>query len=69
MELSKTEKVKYKLNTKGMNITQMAKLLRKHSIKGFLIRLSERFIVVIVPRDEITLNKIKMKQMIKVMEG
>lgn len=69
MELSKTEKVKYKINTKGMNITQMAKLLRKHNIKGFLIRLSERFIVVIVPRDEIPLNKTKIKMMIKGLEG
>lgn len=68
MILSDTQRVKYKLDTKDMNVTQMSRLLKEHGIKGFLIRMNERFIIVIVPCEEIASNRPKVKEMISDME-
>lgn len=68
MILSDTQRVKYKLDTKDMNVTQMSRFLKEHDIEGFLIRMNERFIIVIVPCEEIASNRTKVKEMISDME-
>lgn len=53
MILSNTIKVKYKLDTKGRNTIEMAKLLRDWGVKGFLYFLNTRSIVMaVLPEDK-----------------
>lgn len=62
MILSDTIKVKYKLDTKGRDTTEMAKLLRDWGVKGFLYSLNTRSIVMAVLPEDKEHNR-------KVMEG
>lgn len=48
MILSDTIKIKYKIDTKGRNTGEMAKLLRDYGVKGFLIAVNSRSIVMAV---------------------
>ena len=53
MILSDTIKVKYKIDTKGRNTVEMAKLLRDWGVKGFLYSLNPRSIVMaVLPEDK-----------------
>ena len=53
MILSDTIKVKYKIDTKGRNTIEMAKLLRDYGVKGFLYSLNPRSIVMaVLPEDK-----------------
>ena len=53
MILSNTSKIKYKLDTKGRNTVEMAKLLRDCGVKGFLYSLNPRSIVIaVLPEDK-----------------
>ena len=53
MMLSETIKVKYKLDTKGKNTVEMAKLLRDCGVRGFLYSLNPRSIVMaVLPEDK-----------------
>ena len=53
MILSDTIKVKYKIDTKGRNTVEMAKLLRDYVVKGFLYSLNPRSIVMaVLPEDK-----------------
>lgn len=62
MQLSETIKVKYKIDTKGRNTVEMAKLLRDRGVKGFLYSINPRSIVMaVLPEDK--------EQNRKVMEG
>lgn len=62
MQLSDTIKVKYKIDTKGRNTVEMAKLLRDCGVKGFLYSLNPRSIVMaVLPEDK--------EHNMKVMEG
>ncbi len=62
MQLSDTIKVKYKIDTKGRNTVEMAKILRDYGVKGFLYSLNPRSIVMaVLPEDK--------KHNRKVMEG
>ena len=62
MILSDTIKVKYKIDTKGRNTIEMAKLLRDYGVKGFLYSLNPRSIVMAVLPEDKEHNR-------KVMEG
>ena len=62
MILSDTIKTKYKLDTKGRNTVEMAKLLRDWGVKGFLYSLNPRSIVMAVLPEDKEHNR-------KVMEG
>ena len=62
MVLSETIKVKYKIDTKGRNTVEMAKLLRDYGVKGFLYSLNPRSIVMAVLPEDKEHNR-------KVMEG
>ena len=42
MILSDTIKVKYKIDTKGRNTVEMAKLLRDYGVRGFLYSINPR---------------------------
>lgn len=57
MLLSDTIKVKYKLNTCGLQTHEVAKLLRDKGVKGFLISSNERYVIVAVPREDIKMNR------------
>ncbi|WP_204174244.1 hypothetical protein [Staphylococcus sp. GDY8P19P] len=64
MQLSETIKVKYKIDTKGRNTVEMAKLLRDCGVKGFLYSINPRSIVMaVLPEDKAhnrkVLNEIK----------
>ena len=62
MILSDTIKVKYKIDTKGRNTVEMAKLLRDWGVRGFLYSLNPRSIVMaVLPEDK--------EHNMKVMEG
>ncbi|HJG40553.1 MAG TPA: hypothetical protein K8V44_12415 [Staphylococcus saprophyticus] len=62
MILSDTIKVKYKIDTKGRNTVEMAKLLRDWGVKGFLYSINPRSIVMaVLPEDK--------EHNMKVMEG
>ena len=62
MILSDTIKVKYKIDTKGRNTVEMAKLLRNWGVRGFLYSLNPRSIVMaVLPEDK--------EHNMKVMEG
>ena len=53
MVLSETIKVKYKIDTKGRNTIEMAKLLRDCGVKGFLIAVNAHSIVMaVLPEDK-----------------
>ena len=53
MKLSDAIKVKYKIDTKGKNTVEMAKLLRDWGVKGFLYSINPRSIVVaVLPEDK-----------------
>ena len=53
MILSDTIKTKYKIDTKGKNTVEMAKLLRDWGVKGFLYSLNPRSIVMaVLPEDK-----------------
>ncbi|MFD3219947.1 hypothetical protein ACE3LZ_02975 [Staphylococcus saprophyticus] len=53
MILSETIKVKYKIDTKGINTVEMAKLLRDWGVKGFLYSINPRSIVMaVLPEDK-----------------
>ena len=53
MILSDTIKVKYKIDTKGRNTIEMAKLLRDWGVKGFLYSINPRSIVMaVLPEDK-----------------
>ncbi|OLN92935.1 hypothetical protein BMJ13_08035 [Staphylococcus saprophyticus] len=62
MILSDTIKVKYKIDTKGRNTVEMAKLLRDWGVKGFLYSINPRSIVMAVLPEDKAHNR-------KVMEG
>ena len=62
MILSNTIKVKYKIDTKGRNTVEMAKLLRDWGVKGFLYSINPRSIVMAVLPEDKAHNR-------KVMEG
>ena len=64
MILSDTIKVKYKIDTKGRNTVEMAKILRYWGVKGFLYSINPRSIVIaVLPEDKAhnrkVLNKLK----------
>ena len=53
MKLSDAIKVKYKIDTKGRNTVEMAKLLRDWGVKGFLYSINPRSIVMaVLPEDK-----------------
>lgn len=53
MILSDTIKTKYKIDTKGINTVEMAKLLRDWGVKGFLYSINPRSIVMaVLPEDK-----------------
>ncbi|RIO43883.1 hypothetical protein [Staphylococcus nepalensis] len=53
MQLSDTIKTKYKLDTKGRNTVEMAKLLKDYGVKGFLIAVNPHSIVMaVLPEDK-----------------
>ncbi|SUM69848.1 Uncharacterised protein [Staphylococcus nepalensis] len=62
MILSDTIKTKYKLDTKGRNTVEMAKLLKYCGVKGFLIAVNPHSIVMAVLPEDKEHNR-------KVMEG
>lgn len=64
MQLSETIKTKYKLDTKGRNTVEMAKLLKDYGVRGFLYSINPRSIVMaVLPEDKAhnrkVLNKLK----------
>lgn len=62
MILSDTIKVKYKIDTKGRNTVEMAKLLKDYRVRGFLIAVNTNSIVMAVLPEDKAHNR-------KVMEG
>lgn len=62
MQLSDTIKIKYKIDTKGRNTVEMAKLLRDCGVRGFLYSINKRSIVIAVLPEDKEHNR-------KVMEG
>ena len=53
MILSDTIKVKYKIDTKGKNTVEMAKLLRGYGVRGYLYSVNPRSIVMaVLPEDK-----------------
>ena len=53
MILSDTIKAKYKIDTKGRNTVEMAKLLRDYGVRGFLYSINPRSIVMaVLPEDK-----------------
>ena len=62
MILSDAIRVKYKIDTKGRNTVEMAKLLRDCGVRGFLYSLNPRSIVMAVLPEDKEHNR-------KIMEG
>lgn len=62
MILSDTIKVKYKLNTTGMNSIEVARMLKDKGVRGFTMEVNQRYVIVAVPREDIKMNR-------KIMEG
>ena len=62
MILSDTIKVKYKLNTTGMNSIEVARMLKDKGVRGFTMEVNQRYVIVAVPREDIKRNR-------KIMEG
>ena len=53
MILSDAIKIKYKIDTKGRNTVEMAKLLRDWGVRGFLCSVNPRSIVMaVLPEDK-----------------
>ena len=53
MILSNTSKIKYKIDTKGKNTVEMAKLLRDCGVRGYLYSVNQRSIVMaVLPEDK-----------------
>ena len=53
MILSDTIKVKYKIDTKGRNTVEMAKLLRNWGVRGYLYSVNPRSVVMaVLPGDK-----------------
>ena len=53
MQFSETIKTKYKIDTKGRNTVEMAKLLKDCGVKGFLYSLNPHSIVMaVLPEDK-----------------
>lgn len=53
MILSDTIKIKYKLNTCGLQTHEIAKLLRDKGVKGFVISSNDRSVIVaVLPEDK-----------------
>ena len=53
MNLSNTSKTKYKIDTKGRNTVEMAKLLRDCGVRGYLYSVNPRSIVMaVLPEDK-----------------
>lgn len=57
MILSDTIKIKYKLNTCGLQTHEIAKLLHDKGVKGFVISSNDRNVIVAVPREDIKRNR------------
>ncbi len=62
MQLSDTIKTRYKLDTKGRNTVEMAKLLKDYGVRGYLYSVNPRSIVMAVLPEDKEHNR-------KVMEG
>ena len=62
MILSDPIKIKYKLNTIGMNSIEVASKLKDKGVRGFAMEINQRYVIVAVPREDIKLNR-------KIMEG
>ena len=60
--LSDTIKVKYKLDTTGMNSIEVARMLKDNGVRGFTMEVNKRYVIVAVPREDIKMNR-------KIMEG
>ena len=59
MKLSDAIKVKYKIDTKGKNTVEMAKLLRDWGVKGFLIVVNPHSVVMaVLPEDKAHNSKV-----------
>lgn len=53
MQLSEAIKTKYKLDTKGRNTVEMAKLLKDCGVRGYLYSVNQRSIVMaVLPEDK-----------------
>lgn len=63
MILSDTIKVKYKLNTCGLQTHEIAKLLHDKGVKGFVISSNDRNVIVAVPREDIKRNRKTMEDL------
>lgn len=57
MILSDTIKVKYKLNTTGMNSIEVARMLKDKGVRGFTMEVNQRYVIVAVPREYIKQNR------------
>lgn len=57
MILSDTIKVKYKLDTTGMNSIEVAKMLKDYGVRGFTMDVNQRYVIVAVPREDIKMNR------------
>lgn len=57
MILSNTSKIKYRIDTKGRNTVEMAKLLKDSGVSGFLISINDRSVTMRVPQDAIKSNR------------
>ncbi|WP_210143282.1 hypothetical protein [Staphylococcus sp. GDY8P193P] len=62
MQLSYTIKLKYKIDTKGRNTVEMAKLLKDCGVRGYLYSINPHSIVMAVLPEDKEHNR-------KVMEG
>ncbi|PNZ60916.1 hypothetical protein CD110_03870 [Staphylococcus casei] len=62
MILSDTIKVKYKLDTTGMNSIEVVRMLKDKGVRGFTMEVNKRYVIVAVPREDIKRNR-------KIMEG
>ena len=68
MILSDTIKVKYKIDTKGRNTVEMAKLLKEYRVSGFLISVNDRTVTMRVPQDAIKINRKIMDKLRRLVE-
>lgn len=57
MILSDTIKIKYKLNTIGMNSIEVACKLKDKGVRGFAMEVNQRYVIVAVPRKDIKWNR------------
>ena len=57
MILSDTIKIKYKLNTIGMNSIEVASKLKDKGVRGFAMEVNQRYVIVAVPRKDIKWNR------------